>query len=126
MSSADKDASIIDVRELLPAQRHRKIFQTVNELAVDHSFSLVNDHDPKPARSRARRECCLKNSTPLKYPPRNNLGISLHARCRRQARSRRGTDLSSALMCTKSGTPSSPVRSLAFPPREELRCSMPK
>jgi uncharacterized protein (DUF2249 family) len=48
MSSAIKDASIIDVRELPPAQRHQKIFQLVNELAVGHSFVLVNDHDPKP------------------------------------------------------------------------------
>lgn len=46
MSSAN--ASIIDVRELPPAQRHQKIFQLVNELAVGGSFILVNDHDPKP------------------------------------------------------------------------------
>jgi uncharacterized protein (DUF2249 family) len=46
MSSAN--ASIIDVRELPPAQRHQKIFQFVNELAVGGSFILVNDHDPKP------------------------------------------------------------------------------
>lgn len=46
MSSAN--ASIIDVRELPPAQRHQKIFQLVNDLAVGGSFTLVNDHDPKP------------------------------------------------------------------------------
>ena len=48
MSDTSKDASVIDVRELPPAQRHQKIFQLVNELAVGHSFILVNDHDPKP------------------------------------------------------------------------------
>ena len=48
MSTANKDASVIDVRELPPAQRHQKIFQLVNELAVGRSFILVNDHDPKP------------------------------------------------------------------------------
>ncbi|MGH6677971.1 MAG: DUF2249 domain-containing protein [Bradyrhizobium sp.] len=48
MSGTTKDASIIDVRELPPAQRHQKIFQLVNELAVGGSFVLVNDHDPKP------------------------------------------------------------------------------
>ena len=38
----------IDVRSLVPAQRHRQIFELVNELAVGSSFVLVNDHDPKP------------------------------------------------------------------------------
>lgn len=42
------NASIIDVREFPPAQRHQKIFQLVNELTVGRSFILVNDHDPKP------------------------------------------------------------------------------
>lgn len=48
MSGTPNDASVIDVRELPPAQRHQKIFQLVNELAVGRSFILVNDHDPKP------------------------------------------------------------------------------
>ena len=48
MSSANANASIVDVRELPPARRHQKIFQLVNELAVGGSFILVNDHDPKP------------------------------------------------------------------------------
>ncbi|HEY6028355.1 MAG TPA: DUF2249 domain-containing protein [Pseudolabrys sp.] len=38
----------IDVRSLVPAQRHKKIFELVNELPVGASFVLVNDHDPKP------------------------------------------------------------------------------
>ena len=38
----------IDVRSLVPAQRHKKIFELVNELPVGGSFVLVNDHDPKP------------------------------------------------------------------------------
>lgn len=38
----------IDVRSLIPAQRHAKIFQLVNELALGRSFILINDHDPKP------------------------------------------------------------------------------
>ncbi len=42
------DPSTIDVRSLVPAQRHEKIFQLVNELAPGTSFVLVNDHDPKP------------------------------------------------------------------------------
>lgn len=38
----------IDVRSLVPAQRHEKIFQLVDKLAPGASFVLVNDHDPKP------------------------------------------------------------------------------
>lgn len=42
------DANVVDVRSLVPAQRHAKIFELVNELATGTSFVLVNDHDPKP------------------------------------------------------------------------------
>jgi uncharacterized protein (DUF2249 family) len=38
----------IDVRTLVPAQRHEKIFQLVDTLTAGASFILVNDHDPKP------------------------------------------------------------------------------
>jgi uncharacterized protein (DUF2249 family) len=38
----------IDVRSLVPAQRHEKIFQIVDNLAPGASFILINDHDPKP------------------------------------------------------------------------------
>ena len=41
-------ATEVDVRSLVPAQRHRKIFELVGGLAVGGSFVLVNDHDPKP------------------------------------------------------------------------------
>ena len=40
--------NVVDVRTLVPAQRHQKIFQLVNELVPGASFVLVNDHDPKP------------------------------------------------------------------------------
>lgn len=40
--------SEIDVRSLVPAQRHAKIFELVGQLAPGGSFVLVNDHDPKP------------------------------------------------------------------------------
>ncbi|HEX6001331.1 MAG TPA: DUF2249 domain-containing protein [Hyphomicrobiaceae bacterium] len=42
------NASVVDVRSLVPAQRHARIFQLVAELAPEASFILVNDHDPKP------------------------------------------------------------------------------
>jgi uncharacterized protein (DUF2249 family) len=38
----------VDVRSLVPPQRHAKIFQLVDALAAGTSFILVNDHDPKP------------------------------------------------------------------------------
>jgi uncharacterized protein (DUF2249 family) len=46
----------IDVRSLVPAQRHQKIFQLVDELAPGTSFVLVNDHDPKPLRYQLEAE----------------------------------------------------------------------
>jgi uncharacterized protein (DUF2249 family) len=50
MSEATKPSAtnVIDVRSLVPAQRHAKIFQLVDQLAPGSSFVLVNDHDPKP------------------------------------------------------------------------------
>ena len=39
---------ILDVRTLVPAERHRRIFATYEGLAAGEKFVLVNDHDPKP------------------------------------------------------------------------------
>lgn len=47
-STTENPANTIDVRTLVPAQRHAKIFQLVDELKAGASFVLVNDHDPKP------------------------------------------------------------------------------
>ena len=38
----------IDVREIMPRERHPLIFQAFDDLAAGESFELVNDHDPKP------------------------------------------------------------------------------
>ena len=38
----------IDVREIMPRERHPLIFQTFDDLVAGESFELVNDHDPKP------------------------------------------------------------------------------
>ena len=40
--------SILDVRQLIPMERHRIIFDTYNKLGSGAGFILVNDHDPKP------------------------------------------------------------------------------
>ena len=38
----------IDVRTLVPMQRHQRIFALVDELTPGNAFVLVNDYDPKP------------------------------------------------------------------------------
>ncbi len=40
--------TVIDVRTIIPRERHPKIFRAYDELAPGGSFLLVNDHDPKP------------------------------------------------------------------------------
>ena len=42
------EARILDVRTLVPAERHRRIFATYEALAAGTKFELVNDHDPQP------------------------------------------------------------------------------
>ena len=46
--AADAGIEEIDVRTLVPMQRHQKIFELVDQLAPGGKFALVNDHDPKP------------------------------------------------------------------------------
>ena len=38
----------IDVRTIVPRERHPLIFQTFDNLAEGEYFILVNDHEPKP------------------------------------------------------------------------------
>lgn len=38
----------IDVRTIIPRERHPLLFKTFDDLAAGESFELVNDHDPKP------------------------------------------------------------------------------
>jgi uncharacterized protein (DUF2249 family) len=42
------DAQIVDVRTTPPARRHPLIFSMFETLSPGESFTLVNDHDPKP------------------------------------------------------------------------------
>jgi uncharacterized protein (DUF2249 family)/hemerythrin-like domain-containing protein len=42
------DASELDVRTIPPRDRHPLIFATFDRLAPGESFTLVNDHDPRP------------------------------------------------------------------------------
>ncbi|MFI7707564.1 DUF2249 domain-containing protein [Nonomuraea sp. NPDC049480] len=45
---ADTSVAELDVRRLIPAQRHEQIFATYEELSTGTAFVLINDHDPKP------------------------------------------------------------------------------
>jgi len=38
----------LDVRTIVPRERHPLIFGTFRKLAPGDAFLLVNDHDPKP------------------------------------------------------------------------------
>lgn len=40
--------SNLDVRTMIPRDRHRTIFETYHGLGTGEGFVLVNDHDPKP------------------------------------------------------------------------------
>lgn len=44
----EKETTTIDVRKIPPPQRHPQIFETFDGLATGQSFTLLNDHDPKP------------------------------------------------------------------------------
>ncbi len=48
--------AVLDVRALVPAQRHEKIFVTYGALGLGTAFVLVNDHDPKPLRYQLEAE----------------------------------------------------------------------
>jgi uncharacterized protein (DUF2249 family) len=42
------DPIILDVREIVPRERHPKIFGTLDGLQSGESMIIINDHDPKP------------------------------------------------------------------------------
>ena len=52
------DATVeeLDVRNLVPAQRHDMIFEHIYGLAFGSSFVLINDHDPKPLHDQLDAE----------------------------------------------------------------------
>lgn len=45
---APRHSKDLDVRQLVPAQRHILILETCTQLPVGDAIVLVNDHDPKP------------------------------------------------------------------------------
>ncbi len=47
-STGATNKKTVDVRAVAPAQRHQRIFEAFESLAPGETFTLVNDHDPKP------------------------------------------------------------------------------
>jgi hemerythrin-like domain-containing protein/uncharacterized protein (DUF2249 family) len=43
-----ESGNVLDVRSMIPRDRHPKIFQQYEQLKPGEHFILVNDHDPKP------------------------------------------------------------------------------
>lgn len=41
---------ILDVRDIVPRERHPKIFNTFDGLKAGEMMILINDHDPKPLK----------------------------------------------------------------------------
>ncbi|MDR4506829.1 MAG: DUF2249 domain-containing protein [Candidatus Brocadiaceae bacterium] len=41
---------VLDVRDILPRERHPKIFNTFDGLKAGEMMVLINDHDPKPLK----------------------------------------------------------------------------
>ncbi|TPL71517.1 DUF2249 domain-containing protein [Mesorhizobium sp. B2-3-15] len=54
--TTEAETNEIDVRSLVPMQRHQKIFELVDQLAPGGKFILVNDHDPKPLYYQLKAE----------------------------------------------------------------------
>lgn len=46
--AASRDGAVLDVRTLVPKERHATIFKSFDNLRPGTAFILVNDHDPKP------------------------------------------------------------------------------
>lgn len=48
MSTATPFKTTVDVRNIVPRERHPLIFGTFDDLLPGEALLLVNDHDPKP------------------------------------------------------------------------------
>ncbi|NOX67430.1 MAG: DUF2249 domain-containing protein [Chlorobi bacterium] len=38
----------LDIRPIIPREKHSTIFSTFEALNIGEAFQLINDHDPKP------------------------------------------------------------------------------
>ena len=53
---AETTVSTLDVRDLVPRERHPLIFSRLDALSGGVTLRLVNDHDPKPLRYQLMAE----------------------------------------------------------------------
>lgn len=53
---SDTTTAILDVRTIVPRERHPLIFSRLDALQVGETLRLVNDHDPKPLRYQLMAE----------------------------------------------------------------------
>ncbi len=44
----DNDTLVLDVRPIIPREKHPAIHATFEKLSPGRSMTLINDHDPKP------------------------------------------------------------------------------
>ncbi len=53
---ADSTVFTLDVRDMIPRERHTTIFARFDALKPGETLRLVNDHDPKPLRYQMMAE----------------------------------------------------------------------
>lgn len=54
--ATQSDAATLDVRAMVPRDRHPLIFSKLDALKPGEAVLLVNDHDPKPLRYQLMAE----------------------------------------------------------------------
>ncbi|MFV0514450.1 MAG: DUF2249 domain-containing protein [Jhaorihella sp.] len=52
MTDSAPTATIVDLRPMMPPQRHATVFAAIEALADGESFVLINDHAPIPLLMR--------------------------------------------------------------------------
>ena len=57
MNNQQTAMPVVDVREIIPRERHPLIFQTFDNLEPGNAFILVNDHNPVPLYYQLLHEC---------------------------------------------------------------------
>lgn len=55
-SSTSSAAFTLDIRTILPRERHPAIFRTFGQLGAGQTLELINDHDPQPLRHQFQAE----------------------------------------------------------------------
>lgn len=56
MSIGITEERVVDVRGMVPRERHPLIFATFDALQPGESLRLINDHDPKPLHYQFQAE----------------------------------------------------------------------